>query len=739
MHADPQTSRQFRVRKDLQIEPQLYGGEPCFVLKDPVSLAYFRFSPLHYRLLQLIDGRTLPEFLNAARRQLGTAQPDDDAIRQMLEQFIAAGIVTHDEPGQGGAYHDRSVQLAASRRRSWLGNLLYFKLPGIDPEPLLRRVHPWFKWLYTPAAIGAAVLLILFAGAYTLVHIDQFAVRIRQESVEQFVSVQTIFWLWLALGLSKICHEFAHGLTCHHFGGECHEMGVLFLVFSPCLYCDATDAWTMPDKWRRIAVSAAGIYVELVIASVATLVWWHTAPGILHSIALALMTLCSLNTLLLNANPLMRYDGYYILSDLVEVPNLRLKAQRALQGAIDRQLLGLPVPSSEASSSGRRRWPLLAYGVAVQLYQWVLCAAILWFFYTVLKPYRLGSISVMLAVVVAVQILLLPLWRQGRRWFAASRLPAGISHTRVLLTAGGLAALVGAALFVPLPHRVTAAATIRASGQQSIVVRAPGRVATISVCNGDHVRAGDSLAQLVDPDLELEVARLESEVRRLAFNAQKWGALGRPAEQQAASESLRITEQELESRREQQSQLTIRAPVDGRIVFAEHSLDRAESVHGLRELSAWSETPLARHNLGARWETGTALCDVLPTGSCEAILYVEQSQIPFVAAGQVVRIKLDAFPDAVITGTVGEVARVESVAAPHELLSVNGGELPTRADDRGASTRAAAVVYEVRVLLSADGLDRSLLTGDRGRGKIDCGHWTAFELGRRRLYELFGH
>jgi putative peptide zinc metalloprotease protein len=734
-------TERLHLRKDLRSEPQLFGGEPCFVIKDPVSLAYFRLSPRQFQVLQLADGRTAPEICDAVRRQTGHDELDLAAVDRTLQRFVGAGLIRHEILGQGATLYEHSLQLKAARSRSLLGGLLYFRLPGIDPEPILKRIHPWLKWIYSPTAVCAAVALMLFAAGYTLVHGDEFLVRIRRESLEQFLSVQTILWLWLALGFSKVCHEFGHGLTCRHFGGECHEMGILFLVFSPCLYCDASDAWTMPDKWRRIAVSAGGIYVELVIASLATLTWWQTNPGVVHNIALALMTLCSLNTFLLNANPLMRFDGYYILSDLLEVPNLRQKAQHAWQTFVDRHVLGLETPAAELSSLGRRRWPFLAYAVGCWLYQWCLCVGILWFFYTVLKPYRLGSLGVMLAAIVAVQILLTPLWRNARRWRQACRRSDDVRWARPLLAACCLAGLAVAAVHVPIPHRVKAAATIRAVGQRSIVVRGAGRVESISVHNGDRVHAGDILAQLADPHLEAEIARLTFETRRLQHVAEKFAALGRPADEEATQESLTLVQKELKSRHRQRDDLTIRSAINGRIVFAERVPQNEQTVHGVRQLQAWTDSPLAAHNVGSHWDAGTRLGDVLPAEDFEAVLYVEQSDVPFVAVGQSVRLKLDAFPGATLFGTVAEIAHSETIAPAAEVLSTHGGELPTHIEGPQGSTGSAVVAYEARVVLRAgsnpDFASRWLLTGFRGRARIDCGAWTGWEWTRRRLFELF--
>jgi putative peptide zinc metalloprotease protein len=349
----------------------------------------------------------------------------------------------------------------------------------------------------------------------------------------------------------------------------------------------------------------------------------------------------------------------------------------------------------------------------------------------------------MLAALVAVQMLLVPVWKNARRMWSARHTPGGVRWGRVLLAAGCIAGLVLAALFVPIPHRVTAAALLRGTGQQPVHAEVTGRVESISVDNGGRVRAGDVLARLSNPDLELEVARLSAETRRLQKAAAKYAALGRPGEEQAVLEFLRKTDDELASRRRQQGALTVCAAMDGRIVFAERVNHHSREEHGYRELTPWTETPLAPHNLGARWETGTLLCDLQPTDELEAVLYVEQTDVPFVAVGQTVRLKLDSFPGLTLEGTVREIARMEAANVPAQVLSLTGGELPTRTDDNGASPLPAVVCYEVRAALSplpatqAAPATTWLLTGCRGRGKITCGNWTCYEWARRKFFELW--
>src|SRR5262249_36784145 len=151
-------------------------------------------------------------------------------------------------------------------------------------------------------------------------HFETF--REKLPSYHEFFSFKTIIYLWIALGCVKIVHEFGHGLSCRAFGGEVHEIGLLVLCLSPSLYRNGSDAWALPNRWHRIIISAAGIWVELIIAAIATFVWWNTpSQPFVNNLALCVMIVCSVSTVVFNANPLMRYDGYYVLLDWLEIPN----------------------------------------------------------------------------------------------------------------------------------------------------------------------------------------------------------------------------------------------------------------------------------------------------------------------------------------------------------------------------------------------------------------------------------
>jgi len=232
----------------------------------------------------------------------------------------------------------------------------------------------------------------------------------RLPDFQSFFNWHSIVYFWCSLAIIKIIHEFGHGLTAKHYGGEVHEMGMLFLVLTPALYCDVTDSWLLPSKWKRIWISAAGIYVECFLASLATFVWWNTEQGLLNSLSLATMFICSVNTIMFNANPLLRYDGYYVMSDYLEIPNLRVKSTQFFAYLFQEKVLGLEIPVQSYMPRSRRTL-FVTYAIASYLYRWFVTFSILYFLSQFLKPYKLQSISYMMAGGSLVPLLFMPLYQ----------------------------------------------------------------------------------------------------------------------------------------------------------------------------------------------------------------------------------------------------------------------------------------------------------------------------------------
>src|SRR5215472_3462344 len=277
-----------RVRKDLAIAPQKYEGRTYYVVKDPVSLRYYRFKEQEHFLIRLMDGaHTLDHAQKEYEKRFRPERLTLEDLEGFGQQLLTAGLAMNESPQAGKQLLDRRKKRRRSEWMQTLTNILYIKIPVFDPDRLLKRMLRWLGWIFSLTFFALSVGLMLAAVLLVTTHFEAFWEKL--PSYHEFFSFKTVVYLWAALGAVKVIHEFGHGLSCKAFGGEVHEMGALFLCFSPCLYCNVSDAWTLPNKWHRIIISAAGIYVELVIASIATFVWWNSAAHpFLNNLALSL-------------------------------------------------------------------------------------------------------------------------------------------------------------------------------------------------------------------------------------------------------------------------------------------------------------------------------------------------------------------------------------------------------------------------------------------------------------------
>ena len=333
-----------RMRPDLAVRETRYQGTPYWVIKDPVGLNYFRFQEEEYNILLWLDGHSsLDELKRRFERQFAPQKIGLDELGRLIGTLHRSNLVIADLPGQGPQLMKRRREKRRQKLLGTLTNILAIRFKGIDPERILTAMLPYTRWFFSK---WTATLCILFGLSALLLVAVQFDVfRAKLPTFHQFFAAQNWIWLAVAMAITKVIHEFGHGLSCKYFGGECHEMGAMLLVFTPCLYCNVSDSWMLPSKWQRAFIGAAGMYVELVIASIATYIWWFSDPGtIVNQLALSTMFVCSVSTLMFNANPLMRYDGYYILSDLTEIPNLRQKASTILHRKAGKWCLGLKEP-----------------------------------------------------------------------------------------------------------------------------------------------------------------------------------------------------------------------------------------------------------------------------------------------------------------------------------------------------------------------------------------------------------
>jgi putative peptide zinc metalloprotease protein len=495
-----------RLRDDIQVDAQKYEGRTYYVVKDPVALRYYRLKDNEHFLLQFLDGKhTLEEAQKAYEKRFRPDRLRLEDLEAFAQQLLTAGLARSESPRAGKLLYERRNKRKKSEFMQRWTNILYIKIPVIDPDRILNWMVRWLGWTFSGWFFALALGLMTAAALLVLTHFETF--RSKLPDYHEFFSFKTVIYLWMALGVVKVIHEFGHGLSCKKFGGEVHEMGALFLCLSPCLYCNVSDAWTLPSKWHRIIISAAGIYVELVIAALATFIWWNTPHHpFINNLSLSLMVVCSVSTVVFNANPLLRYDGYYVVADWLEIPNLREKSNRYLKHLAQEVCLGIEVPP-EGYMELWRKILFVVYAVVSYIYRWVITFVILRFMWSFLKPYGLEVISSMLALAAMISMIAWPAYNLGKNLHRRGRLP-DMKRGHVIVTSIVASAVLLAFFFLPLPiSRIRGVGLVesRPDGMSQLFVRRNGCLVDLRVQPGDWVVKGQELARFRDEDLELEL------------------------------------------------------------------------------------------------------------------------------------------------------------------------------------------------------------------------------------------
>jgi putative peptide zinc metalloprotease protein len=351
-----------KFRNDLIVSRQEFESTTYYVIKDPVTRRFFRVKEFEYFIARSLDGKTPPERIPEKFQERFGIQLPLPTLTTFIQRLESLGFLE-------GRASERELTRLQRQRRTFPGNLLFIKLKGFDPDQILNRLLKYTRPLFTRAFLGISLLVILLAGIITLGSWSDLGY-----SFTGIFRIATIFQVWIAIFLVVLLHEFAHGLTCKHFGGEVHEMGFLLLYFQPCFYCNVSDAYLFPEKSKRLWVTFAGAYCQIFVWAVATILWRITALETGANSFLFVVVITSGITVLFNFNPLIKLDGYYLLTDYLEIPNLRRKAFQHLSRGLKRALLGVRETSAGISPRAGRIY--LWYGTLSLLYSLLLLSFI---------------------------------------------------------------------------------------------------------------------------------------------------------------------------------------------------------------------------------------------------------------------------------------------------------------------------------------------------------------------------
>ena len=637
------SSRPLTVRKrpDLTANRQFYQGTAYRVVKEPVGLQYFRFHEEEYFILNMLDGHvSLQQIKDGFEQRFAPQKITFGDLQQFIGMLHRSGLVISNSPGQGKALRERGRKKKNKETLGKFANVFALRYRGFDPEKILNGILPWFGWMFT---VPALIFFALFLASAALLLATQYeTVYAKLPTFQQFFAADR--WLILActMAIVKVLHEFGHGLSCKKFGGECHEIGFMLLVFTPCLYCNVSDSWMLPNKWKRVWIGAAGIYVEMILASIATYVWWFTESGTtINDLCLNMMFLNVVSTVLVNGNPLLRFDGYYILMDALEIPNLRQKSTEVLKRWFQETCLGLELQDDPFQPT-RGRFMFGLFTVASVIYRWVVVFSICWFVIKVLEPYGLQAIGRMVAVIGFAGLVGQPVMQTWKFCRTPGRL-SKVKRTPLLITLGIVASVVIGVCYIPLPHHIDCAFEIRPSKVGTVYAGTSGQIEW-AIAPRTPVEKGQQIARLVNPDLQIRLADLEGQ--ELVANAQLKTIQLRSREDIYLKASIDTQEELINSiqsmiaeTRKEVDRLTVVAKRAG-VVISPPTREPQKENDG--RLPGWTGSPLDKENIGALLTPGDVICEIGNDDDFEAVLIIDQGDVQLVREGQEVEMKLDS-------------------------------------------------------------------------------------------------
>jgi putative peptide zinc metalloprotease protein len=544
-----------RIRSHARFQRHFYRNQLWYVLQDPATGRCHRLTPAAYHLIGLMDGqRALDQIWEAALNELGDDGPTQDETIRLLSLLHSADVLRCDVSPD-------TLELLRRRRRQeqaewWrrYASPLSFRVPLTDPDAFLERSLPWVQPLFTRAF---GLLCLGLIGAAAILAASNWN-AITADATRQLLEPRNLLLLWLVYPIVKAAHELGHAYATKVWGGEVHEMGVLFLVLMPVPFVDASMAAAFPQKRRRMLVGAAGMLVELCLASLALFVWLGVEPGLVRSIAYNVMWIGGASTLLFNGNPLIKFDGYYVLSDAIEIPNLAARSSQYLGYLVQRHVFGQEEVRYPVTAEGEAKW-FIGYGVASYVYRLFIMVGIALFI-----SQKFFVLGIALAIFSVVMQLVVPAVRAIAFVLASPRL-AEVRRRAIASTAGTALAVLVSVLLVPLPLFTRAQGVVWPPEGTHVRARADGFVLRFLAPPGAEVSPGQPLILTRDPDLETEVEVLEARLNELRAqqHAERHTDLVRA---QMTQDEIDSVEAELTQARARVGDVVLRSPAQGTFV-----------------------------------------------------------------------------------------------------------------------------------------------------------------------------
>ncbi|MFV2067561.1 MAG: HlyD family efflux transporter periplasmic adaptor subunit [Pirellulales bacterium] len=641
------------VRSDLIFAPRGADRDGYYVIEDPIRSKFHRVGMAEYAFISLLDGQIQ---VGDALQKVARISPEyalsEQQAATICKWLIESELAFTPESSQAGRLIERARTGEAAR--SWQRfNPIVFRIPLLHPSRTIGLLTPWLSWIHSPGGFLAWGVVTATALYQIVSRWDRFVA-----SSEGILAPGN--WLWLLLswiGL-KIAHEVSHGVVCHRYGGTVREAGLLMILFAPIAYVDVTSSWRFRSKWQRIHTAAAGMVIEILIASLAALLWSATPPGPLNNVCHNVVIMAGLTTMVININPLMRFDGYYILSDLLEIPNLYGDGQQYWSYWARRYLWGMP--ATRPSWSRARAWVVPSYGAAAICWRIVISLCLV-----------IGAAALFHGAGIVLASAAVVLWLGGpivRCFRSLSPRHGGGSPSlfRAALTVVVFVAVTPAILFgIAWPAGKRAPAVVEYAPLTPVRVLSAGFIRELHVRSGQWVQQGQVLAVLSNDKLELEAGQLRISIAQSQLKCRMFKQAQEMAAYQTERKNLESLEVKRREKEFQVAQLVVRAPRSGRVI--RRDLDSA---------------------LGTYLEQGEELLSIGNEEQKEVRISVAQEDLDAFKAlqGHTVSVHLPSLLQ--VSGQLERVNPRATFKIPHSALSAQqGGPLIVKRSDHESGDR----------------------------------------------------
>jgi putative peptide zinc metalloprotease protein len=654
------------LRETTIVSRHVYRGQPWYVLRNRLSGGNHRFNLAAYTMIGQMDGRrTIQEIWdNICALSVDTIPTQDEFIR-LLGQLHDADLIQSDILPSTMQLLDMDHSRENSAWKERVANPFSMRFPMWDPDRFLQRWMSITAPIFTRLSFVIWLLVVTTAMVLAVSHWRDLAGSLS----DQIFSPRNLVLLWLVYPAVKILHELGHAFAVKKWGGEVHEMGIMLLVLTPIPFIDATTSAAFPDKQHRIAVAAMGMAVELLLASLALFVWLNVETGLVSVIAYNIMLISGVSTLLFNGNPLLRYDGYYMLADLIEIPNLRQRSAGYLGYLLQRYLLGMDTADSPVTAPGEKAW-FLIYGPVALAYRMAVLVGLVW-----IVSSRFFIIGVLLAIWGVFSLLILPSARSLVQFFNN---PATRRRRARLVGIGGFLGLMAVLMLfiVPVPLWTSAQGVVWLPEQSAVRAGADCQVVALLSPPGQAVAKDAALIRGSDPYIDTEIQIQQAQLNELYA---KYRAL--PMEKRVKRkiilDKIALAREDLRQTEEKREKLVVRSPQPGKFILLDD-----------------------RNLIGRFIKKGELLGYIITDRRLTVRAVVKQDDIGLVREGTTgVAVRLAEQPATTLQGRIERIVPAADFNLPSAALgTAGGGDIPVDPKDP-KSLRALSTVFQVDISL----------------------------------------